>query len=96
MGRLGLESDRLGPRRAGADEGGFDGPESTESASDKESVGSVMWERWDKEGDRGEMGGGVVERETLDVEKNEEMKLVLTLPSEDALFGRRPLLTARS
>ncbi len=44
------------PRRAGADERGFGTAESTESASDKESVESAVWGRWDEEADRGETG----------------------------------------
>jgi hypothetical protein len=93
-------SRNMEPRRAGADEGGFDAAESTESASGKESIESVVWERWDKEADRGEMGGKSargVERETLDVEKKEEMKLMFLTLSKDAAFDRRrPSLTARS
>jgi hypothetical protein len=84
-------------RRAGADEGGLGAAESTESASGKESVESVVWERWDKEADRGEMGGKSargVEREKRDVERKEEIFLTL---SRGAVFGRRPpFLTARS
>ena len=83
-------------RRAGADEGSFGAAESTESASGKESVESVLWERRDDEEDRGEMEGKSargVERETPDVEKK-EMSLTL---SKGAVFGRRPpFLTARS
>ena len=83
-------------RRAGADDGGFGAAESTESASGKESVESAVWGRWDKEADRGEMGGKSerrVERETPDVEK-EEMSLML---SEGAVLGRwPPFLTAKS
>ena len=78
-------------RRTGSDKGGLGAAESTESASDKESVELVVWERWDKEADRGEMGG-----ETLDVERKEEMSLRL---SQGAVFGRRPVtpsLTAKS
>ena len=88
-------------RRAGADKGGFSAAESTDSAYGKESVESVMWERWDKEADRGEIGGESVrggERETLDVEKKEEIKLMVRMPSAGAVFGRRGrlLLAARS
>ena len=39
---------------AGADEGDFGAAESTESAYGKESVESGVWERWEKEADRGE------------------------------------------
>jgi len=91
-------SRNVEPRRAGADEGGFDAAESTESASDKESDG--LWERWDKEADRGEMGGKSargVEREVLEVEKKEEMKLMFLTLSKGAVFGRlRSFLAARS
>jgi hypothetical protein len=74
------------PRRAGADEGGFGKSESTDSAYGKESVESVVWERRHKEVDWGWIGGG--ERETLDVEKKEEIKLPFLMPS-GAVFGRR-------
>jgi hypothetical protein len=82
-------------RRAGADEGVFGAAESTELASGKENVESAVWERWDNEADRVEMGGKSerrrVERETPDVEG-----MFLTL-SKGAVFGRRPpFLTARS
>jgi hypothetical protein len=50
-------SRNVEPRRAGADEGRFGAAESTDPASGKESVESVMWERWGKEADRGEIGG---------------------------------------
>jgi hypothetical protein len=50
-------SRNVEPRRAGADEGVLDAAETTDSAYGKDSVESVMWERWDKGAERGEIGG---------------------------------------
>ena len=87
-------------RRAGADVGVFGAAESSDPAYGNESVESVVWERWDIEVDRGEIGGKPPrggERERLDVEKKDEIKLPVLLPSTGAVLGReRLVLAARS
>jgi hypothetical protein len=100
-GKESVESAVWG-RRERRDEEADRGEMGGKSARGVESVESAVCGRWgrlDKEADRGEMGGESVrgvERETLDVEKKEEIKLMFLTLSKGAVFGRRPSLTTKS